>query len=78
MQHNNKKQLRPIKFARLEVGSKFDIFAEPSRGIAKSKDSTVYIKKAESYSEAVNDDTKVAILYPEDLVRPLSRPHKDH
>ena len=72
----SKKNIRPIKFERLEVGSKFDIFAEPSRGIKKSKDTTVYIKRAESYSEAVNDEEKVAILYPEDLVRPLSRPQR--
>lgn len=74
--NNNKKQVRPIKFGRLEVGSKFDIFSEPSRGIRKSKDTTVYIKRAESWSEAVNDETRVAILYPEDLVRPLSRPQQ--
>lgn len=73
---NNKKQIRPIKFARLEVGSKFDIFAEPTRGIKKSKDNTVYIKRAESHSEAVNDESKVIILYPDDLVRPLSRPQR--
>lgn len=72
----NNKQIRPIRFARLEVGSKFDIFAEPTRGIRKSKDTTAYIKRAESYSEAVDDSDKVIILYPEDLVRPLSRPQQ--
>lgn len=72
MSNNNK--IRPIKFARLEAGSKFDIFAEPTRGINKSNDSTVYIKRAEAFSEAVGDADKVIILYPDDLVRPLSRP----
>ncbi len=63
----------PIRFARLFVGSKFRIFAEPSREIRKSNDETVYIKRAESYSEASDNPEKVCILYPEDLVVPLSR-----
>lgn len=64
---------RPIRFSRLIIGSKFTIFAEPSRGIRKSHDNTIYIKKAESYSEAQGNNEKVIILYPEDLVVPLSR-----
>jgi hypothetical protein len=71
---NNKKQIRPIRFSRLEVGSTFDIFAEPSRGIRKSSDKTVWLKEAESYSVDTTNPERYAILYPEDLVRPLSRP----
>lgn len=63
----------PIRFYKLRVGSEFNIFAEPSRDIRKSKDSTVYVKEAESYSVAKNDPSKVAILDMEDLVVPLTR-----
>lgn len=70
---DNTKRVMPIRFKRLFVGSKFTIFAEPSRDIAKSKDRTVYVKMAESYSQSVDDENKVAILYPEDLVIPMSR-----
>lgn len=72
MNKHNKKQLRPIRFSRLEVGSSFTIFAEPSRGIQHSTDPTVYSKKAEGYSE--REDGTAIILYPEDLVVPRSRP----
>lgn len=64
---------RPIRFSRLFVGSKFTIFAEPSRGIRKSHDETVYIKQAESYSEALTDPDHVIILMPQDLVTPITR-----
>lgn len=64
---------RPIRFSRLFEGSKFTIFAEPSRGIRKSTDETVYVKRAEAYSEALNDPSRVIILMPQDLVTPLSR-----
>lgn len=63
----------PIRFARLFVGSKYTIFAEPSRGIRKSADKTVYVKEAESYSVDAADPGRAIILYPEDLVVPLSR-----
>lgn len=71
---NNKTAVvRPIRFHRLFVGSKFTIFAEPSREIRKSNDKTVYMKEAESYSTAIDNPEKVCILMPEDLVVPLSR-----
>lgn len=75
MNNNNSsiKRVFPIRFARLRVGSDFSIFAEPSRNIRKSTDSTVYTKKAESYSVAKGNEEKAIILMPEDLVTPLSR-----
>lgn len=73
----NTKRVFPIRFARLEVGSDFTIFAEPSRGVRKSKDQRTYVKDAEAYSTvkgtAGTAEEVVAILYPEDLVVPLSR-----
>lgn len=71
--NNTTKRVLPIRFKRLRVGSKFRIFAEPSREIQKSTDQTVYIKDAESYSTDVTNVEHVAILYPEDLVIPLTR-----
>ncbi len=67
------KRVFPIRFAKLRVGSKFNIFAEPSRNIRKSNDPSVYIKKAEAWSEDSEDASRAIILYPEDLVTPLSR-----
>jgi hypothetical protein len=64
---------RPIRFHKLFVGSKFRIFAEPSREIRKSNDPTIWIKEAESYSVDASDAERAAILMPEDLVIPLSR-----
>lgn len=64
----------PIPFGKLEAGSMFRIFAEPSRGIAKSNDATVYQKMAESYSEDSGNRERAIILYPEDRVIPLTRP----
>lgn len=72
----NKKPIRPIRFARLEVGSRFKIFAEPSREIRKSNDQNVYIKEAESYSINAADSDHAIILMPEDLVQPLTRGYK--
>lgn len=66
-------RILPIRFSRLFVGSKFTIFAEPSRNIRKSDDKTIYLKQAESWSEDVTDTNHVAILYPDDLVIPLNR-----
>lgn len=76
-----KKTVRPIRFHRLEVGSKFNVFAEPSRGIQLSKDKKVYVKTAESYSTELDDagnpvESNVIILDFEDLVVPLSRPRR--
>ena len=70
----NKKTVRPIRFHKLEVGSKFTIFAEPSRGIQLSKDESVYVKSAASYSTEVGNWDNVIVLDFEDLVVPRSRP----
>lgn len=64
----------PIPFGKLEAGSMFRIFAEPTRGIAKSSDSSVYQKMAESHSENTADRDHAIILYPDDRVIPLTRP----
>ena len=66
--------LRPIRFWKLEPGSKFSIFAEPTRDIRKSNDKTVYYKDCEAYSTDTTNPEHCIILYPEDLVIPLSRP----
>lgn len=71
---NTKKIVRPIRFSRLEVGSKFNIFAEPSRGIQHSDDTRMYIKQDEVHSAEVGNEQLVILLYPEDLVVPRSRP----
>lgn len=73
MSQSQEKRIFPIRFARLIVGSRYQIFAEPSRGIRKSDDTTVYIKKAESFSVDSTDEERAIILMPEDLVIPLSR-----
>ena len=70
---NNKTRVFPIRFARLFDGSDFTIFAEPSRDIRKSNDPTVYTKVCDAYSVAKGDESRVAILYPEDLVTPRTR-----
>lgn len=70
----NKKTVRPIRFHKLEVGSKFTIFAEPSRGVQLSKDESVYVKSAASYSTEVGNWDNVIVLDFEDLVVPRSRP----
>lgn len=67
------KRVLPIKFSRLTVGSKFQIFAEPTRDIRKSNDPSVYLKDAEAYSTDITNPDKAIILYPDDLVIPLSR-----
>lgn len=74
---NTKNQNRrplPIRFDKLEKGSMFRIFAEPSRGISKSTDTTVYQKIEESYSEDTSNRDRAIILMPEDRVIPLTRP----
>lgn len=73
MNNSKTKRVFPIRFARLRVGSEFSIFAEPSRGIRKSDDKRIYVKEAESYSVEKGNPEVAIILYPEDLVSPLSR-----
>lgn len=73
--NSKKKSDRPIRLWKLEPGSTCTIFAEPSRGIFKSKDKTVYRRDTENTILIdVNDESHVAILLPEDLVIPQSRP----
>lgn len=73
--NNNSKFVRPIRLSRLEVGSTCRIFAEPSRGIQRSKDDTIWIRKeGNTILTDVNDDSRCAILMEEDLVQPMSRP----
>ena len=76
MNNKTKKQPRPIRFHKLQVGSKFDIFAEPSRGIQFSNDKRTYIKAAESYSHEVGNESNVIVLDFDDLVVPRSRPRR--
>lgn len=72
---NTQKIDRPIRLFRLEPGSTCRIFAEPSRGLYKSKDKTVYRRDTENTVLIdVADSEHCAILMPEDLVVPLSRP----
>ena len=73
----NKKNLRPIKLERLEAGSTCTIFAEPSRGVRRSNDKTVWRRDAENtiLIDTANEE-RCAILMPEDLVIPLSRPRR--
>lgn len=75
--NKNNKNLRPIKLERLEAGSTCMIFAEPSRGIRRVKDTTVWRKDAENtiLIDSTNEE-RCAILYPEDLVIPMSRPRR--
>lgn len=75
--HN--KTVRPIRLARLEVGSTCRIFSEPSRGIQRSKDNTVWIRnEGNTILTDINDPERVAILMEEDLVQPLSRPRRSN
>lgn len=79
MNTNNKttKRVFPIRFSRLEDGSDFQIFAEPSRNLRKSSDRRTYTKNCDAFSTVKGtlntEEEVVAILYPEDLVIPLSR-----
>ena len=71
------KNIRPIKLDRLEAGSTCTIFAEPSRGVRHSNDKTVWRRDAENtiLIDTANEE-RCAILMPEDLVIPLSRPRR--
>lgn len=73
MNTKQEKRIFPIRFARLHDGSDFLIFAEPSRDIRKSTDKTVYTKICDAYSVDKSNEERAIILYPEDLVQPLSR-----
>ena len=78
--NNVARRVLPIAFSKLEAGSMFRIFAEPTRGIAKSNDSRVYQKICEAYSEdtasagKAGERERAIILYPDDRVIPLTRP----
>jgi hypothetical protein len=67
----------PIRFHRLFPGSNFQIFAEPSREIRKSNDTTLYTKISEAYSIPADQKdehgVKAIILDRDDLVIPRSR-----
>jgi hypothetical protein len=73
----NTKRVLPIRFYKLYPGSKFRIFAEPSREMRKSTDETIYLKVCEAYSIPADQPdehgVKAIILDREDLVIPLSR-----
>lgn len=73
MNTNTQKRAMPIRFYKLRDGSDFLIFAEPSRDIRKSNDKTVYRKVADSHSVDTTNEDRAIILYPEDLVIPLTR-----
>ena len=67
----------PIPFDKLRPGSVFRIVAEPSRGIYRSKDRSVYRRdKAYYYSTSVTDPNKSIVLYPQDLVMPMREDRK--
>lgn len=70
---NTAKVVRPIRFHKLLPGSKFNIFAEPSRGIQKSNDKRTYIKDCEAFSTNTEDAEHCIILDRQDLVVPLTR-----
>lgn len=73
--NNSQKTLRPIRLFRLEPGSTCTIFAEPSRGIYRSKDKSVYRRDTENTVLVdIADSEHCAILMPDDLVVPMSRP----
>ena len=70
------KKAYPIKFERLFPGTKFRIAAEPSRGIRRSTDRTIYVKAKEEegfYSVSTEDANKSIVLMPYDLVHPLPK-----
>lgn len=73
-QSNTMKRVFPIKFDRLHAGSDYMIFAEPTRDIRKSDDKTIYTKATDGYySVSKSDPSKSIVLYPDDLVIPLTR-----
>lgn len=54
-------------FRYLKNGSLFKIHSEPSRGIKKSADDSVYVKNCDAYSTA-KESGKEIILHPNDIV----------
>ena len=74
--NSKKKSDRPIRLWKLEPGSTCTIFAEPSRGIRRSYDTSVYLKAKEHegfYATSVDNPDKAIVLMPEDLVYPLAK-----
>ena len=70
------KKVFPIRFGRLFPNTKFRIAAEPSRGIRRSYDTSVYLKAKEHegfYATSVDNPDKAIVLMPEDLVYPLAK-----
>ena len=70
------KKVFPIRFERLFPNTKFRIAAEPSRGIRRSSDTSVYLKAKEHegfYATSVDNPDKAIVLMPEDLVYPLAK-----
>ena len=64
----------PIPYGVLHPGSMFTIHAEKSRGLLYSRDSTIYKRAVDGfYSYDLADQTRAAVLYPEDLVWPVVR-----
>lgn len=62
----------PIPFDKLRPGSLFRIVAEPSRGIYRSKDRSIYQRNpAYYYSTDVTNADRSIVLYPHDLVMPV-------
>jgi len=69
----------PIRFDKLRHGSTFRIVAEPSRGIYRSKDTSVYKKDHNYfYSTDVDNAERSIVLYPQDLVMPVVKPRSHH
>ncbi len=61
----------PIRFDRLRPGSYYQIVAEPSRGIRRSKDSRVYWKSTGGFFSVHPVTGAGVVLYPQDLVLPM-------
>ena len=61
------------RFSNIPSGTKFTIFAEPSRGMRWTRDKTTYTKFSDAYSTAPAGGRDI-ILYPEDLVAVVSYP----
>lgn len=62
----------PIHFDKLHEGSLFRIVAEPSRGLFRVKDNTLYKKAVNGFfATPFDDDTKGVCLMPNDLVMPV-------
>lgn len=73
---------KPIPFKLLYDDSQFTIYSEPSRGLSHAdiKDTSVYRKVSNAWSQSVEDEEKCIILRPNDLVTPLPRKtnHNNH